>query len=74
MIVQVEFRESLLSIRDEILDLRRPEAFGGAHIPGAFNIGSGQNLSMWAAWISPYEHPIFMVGDDSTDYEKPAEL
>lgn len=53
-----------------ILDLRRPEAFGGAHIPGAYNIGAGQNLSMWAAWVLPYGQPIFLVGDDSTDYEQ----
>jgi hydroxyacylglutathione hydrolase len=29
-----------------LLDVRRPEAFGGAHIPGSFNIGAGPNLSM----------------------------
>ena len=53
-----------------ILDLRRPEAFGGAHIPGAYNIGGGQNLSMWAAWTLPYDRPIFLIGDESTDYEQ----
>lgn len=29
-----------------VIDLRRPEAFGGAHIIGALNIGAGQNLSL----------------------------
>ena len=53
-----------------VLDLRRPEAFGGAHIPGSYNIGAGQNLSMWAAWVLPYDRPIYMVGDDSTDYQE----
>lgn len=65
-----DFKAAVHKAGGEILDLRRPEAFGGAHIPGAFNIGSGQNLSMWAAWILSYDHPIFMVGDDSTDYEE----
>jgi hydroxyacylglutathione hydrolase len=52
-----------------VVDLRRPEAFGGAHIPGAFNIGAGQNLSMWAAWVVPYDRPILLAGDGSTNYE-----
>ncbi len=34
-----------------LVDLRRPEAFGGAHIPAAINIGAGQNLSLWAGWL-----------------------
>jgi len=53
-----------------IIDLRRPEAFGGAHIPGAFNIGAGPNLSMWAAWVVPYDRPILLVGDAGTDLEQ----
>ena len=54
-----------------IIDLRRPEAFGGAHIPNSFNIGAGQNLSMWAAWIVPYDRPILLVGDNGTDLCEP---
>lgn len=53
-----------------VLDLRRPEAFGGAHIPGSINIGAGPNLSTWASWILPYETPIVLVGDASTDHEQ----
>jgi hydroxyacylglutathione hydrolase len=52
-----------------IIDLRRPEAFGGAHIPGSFNIGSGSLLAVWAAWVVPYDTPILLVGEDSTDYD-----
>lgn len=50
-----------------VIDLRRPEAFGGAHIPGALNIGAGQNLSLWAGWtLDPGERLILMddTGDD----------
>ncbi len=41
--------EALAAERDVVvLDLRRPEAFGGVHIRGSINIGAGQNLSLWA--------------------------
>jgi hydroxyacylglutathione hydrolase len=37
--------EALMAEQDVVvLDLRRPEAFGGAHIRGSSNIGAGQNL------------------------------
>jgi hydroxyacylglutathione hydrolase len=52
-----------------LLDVRRPEAFGGAHIPGSFNIGAGPNLSMWAAWVLPYDRPILLIGDANTDMD-----
>lgn len=66
------FKEHVKQKDGVILDLRRPEAFGGAHIPDSYNIGAGQNLSMWAAWVLPYDRDIFLVGDDSTDYEQVA--
>ena len=31
-----------------VIDLRRPEACGVAHIPGVLNIAACQNLSLWA--------------------------
>lgn len=65
-----DFRSRIADKDAVVIDLRRPEAFGGAHIPGAFSIGDGPSLSMWAAWVVPYDRPIFLVGDDSTDYEE----
>lgn len=53
-----------------MIDLRRPEAFGGAHIPGAFSIGGDHNLAMWAAWMVPYDRPILLVCDDGSNYEE----
>lgn len=50
-----------------LLDLRRPEAFGGAHIPGAINIGAGQNLSLWAGWLLDPAHRIVLVSDTGDD-------
>jgi hydroxyacylglutathione hydrolase len=64
-----EFEAKLKDANAVVLDLRRPEAFGGAHIPGSINIGAGQNLSMWAAWVLPYDHPILLVGDANTDLD-----
>lgn len=49
-----------------LLDLRRPEAFGGAHIPNAINIGAGQNLSLWAGWLLDPETQILLIGDSGT--------
>src|SRR5579875_421477 len=48
-----------------LLDLRRPEAFGGAHIPGAVNIGAGQNLSLWAGWMLDPETPVVLLSGAS---------
>jgi len=50
-----------------VLDLRRPEAFGGAHIPGAINIGAGQNLSLWAGWMLEPGKRIVLVNDTGDD-------
>jgi hydroxyacylglutathione hydrolase len=50
-----------------LLDLRRPEAFGGAHIPGAINIGAGQNLSLWAGWLLDPDKRIVLVGESGDD-------
>jgi hydroxyacylglutathione hydrolase len=44
-----------------VIDLRDPLAFAGAHVPGAFGIGAGTNLSTWASWVVPYETPILLV-------------
>src|SRR5260370_28376408 len=50
-----------------LLDLRRPEAFGGSHIPGAINIGAGQNLSLWAGWLLDPDKRIVLVGESGDD-------
>lgn len=65
-----EFEKMAKDLNAILLDLRRPEAFGGAHIPGSISIGLGQNLSMWAAWVLPYDVPILLIGDANTDIEE----
>ncbi len=60
----------LLSDEDvTVVDLRRPEAFGGAHIAGAINIGAGQNLSLWAAWMIAPGRRLLFVNDKGDDEE-----
>jgi hydroxyacylglutathione hydrolase len=46
------------------IDLRDQLAFGSGHIPGAFGIGAGDNLSTWASWVVPYDTPILLVDSD----------
>lgn len=52
-----------------LLDLRRQEAFGGAHVPGSVNIGAGQNLSLWAGWMLDPGKPIVLISDSGKDEE-----
>jgi len=65
-----EFRKAALNGEHVVIDLRRPEAFGGAHIPGAFNIGQAAIFPIWAAWVVPYDKPILLVGDASANYDE----
>ncbi|HSE50039.1 MAG TPA: rhodanese-like domain-containing protein [Terriglobales bacterium] len=65
-----EFRKLALDGAHVVIDLRRPEAFGGAHVPNAFNIGQAAIFANWAAWVVPYDKPILLVGDASTNYDE----
>jgi hydroxyacylglutathione hydrolase len=44
-----------------ILDCRSPEAFGGAHIPGALNVGAGTSFPTWAGTVLPSNRPYLLV-------------
>jgi len=50
-----------------VIDLRKPDAFGTEHIPGALNIGLGGNLAMWAGWILAPETEIVLAGESVED-------
>jgi Zn-dependent hydrolases, including glyoxylases len=65
-----DLNEALQNPEALVLDLRSPAAFGGAHIPGSFNIGLGPNLSLWSGWVLPYDQPIYLVGDAQTDLDE----
>jgi hydroxyacylglutathione hydrolase len=65
-----EFSVKIGDGKSIVLDTRTPDAFGGAHIPGAFNIGEGPNLSLWAGWVLPYDLPIYLAGDGKSNLEE----
>jgi hydroxyacylglutathione hydrolase len=47
-----------------VIDCRAPEAFAGAHIPGALNVGDGTSFPTWAGSIIPEDADILLVVDD----------
>lgn len=50
-----------------VLDVRQPEGFGAAHIPGALNVGLGPSLSTWAGTVVPPAARILLVLDRPGD-------
>jgi hydroxyacylglutathione hydrolase len=67
--VGVNAFKALIDRGHVVIDLREQLAFGGGHIPGAFGIGAGQDLSTWAAWVVPYDTPILLVDADASRIE-----
>lgn len=52
-----------------VLDTRANVAFGGGHIPGAFNVPLGAMLATWAGWLLPPDVPIILVLERESDWE-----
>lgn len=50
-----------------VVDGRSAEAFGGAHIPGALNIGLGSSFSTWAGTFIPDGARVLLVLDRQED-------
>jgi hydroxyacylglutathione hydrolase len=48
-----------------VLDIRSPESFERAHIPGSVSISSEGPLSAWVGWLRPEEEAFILVDDDS---------
>jgi hydroxyacylglutathione hydrolase len=46
-----------------VLDTRHMLAFGGAHVPGACNIGASGHLSIWAGWMLEPDRPLLLAVD-----------
>ena len=51
----------------QVLDVREPEAFCGAHIPGALGIPVNM-LPSFAGWFLDYHRPIVVVSEDAEGY------
>ncbi|MGH3984731.1 MAG: rhodanese-like domain-containing protein [Pseudonocardiaceae bacterium] len=50
-----------------VLDTRSPEAFGGAHVPGAVNVGLGSAFATWAGTVLPDQASVLFVLDRPED-------
>ena len=50
-----------------VLDTRDPDAFSGAHIPGALNVGLGSSFPTWAGTVVSPGSPVVLVLDRPGD-------
>jgi hydroxyacylglutathione hydrolase len=50
-----------------VLDTRSPEAFAGAHIPGALNVGQGAAFATWAGTVLEEDAEVVLVLDSPAD-------
>lgn len=50
-----------------LIDLRNPEDFAAAHIPGAISLGAGPSLSLWAGWLLDATLPIALIHYSDND-------
>jgi len=53
-----------------LIDTRLMLSFGGAHIPGALNIGGSPMLSIWAGSLLDPEQPILLVLENDDDLDE----
>lgn len=53
-----------------LIDARQPSAFGGAHIPGSFNVPIGQRFTMWAGSVVPPDRPVQLLTDSLADLDE----
>jgi hydroxyacylglutathione hydrolase len=55
-----------------VLDVRSYDAFGGQHIPGAWNLDINGNFSTFAGWTLPVDGEILLIADGATDVQDAA--
>src|SRR5437867_7567469 len=68
------FRKALEEKAGVLIDTRSMLAFGGAHIPGALNIGGSPMLSIWAGSLLDPEERILLVLESDNDIENVVRL
>jgi rhodanese-related sulfurtransferase len=64
--------ERVLKMKDEgaqLLDVRNPPEFAGAHLEGSVNIGLGGQYATWAGTLLDHERPIVLVADPGHELE-----
>jgi hydroxyacylglutathione hydrolase len=50
-----------------VVDCRAPEAYGGAHIPGAIHVGLGASFPKWAGSVLPVDRSLLLVLEHASD-------
>jgi hydroxyacylglutathione hydrolase len=68
------FKKALEEKAGVLIDTRTMLAFGGAHIPGALNIGGSPTLSIWAGSLLDPEERILLVLESDNDIENVVRL
>jgi hydroxyacylglutathione hydrolase len=53
-----------------LLDIRSPECFGGAHIPGSINIGISDSLGTWVGWLLDPDNDIIFISEEFDHLEQ----
>lgn len=51
------------------LDARSNAAFGGGHIPGAFNVGLDSVFATWVGWLVPNDVPLILVLESEDQWD-----
>lgn len=55
------FRAAVDDPRNQLVDTRHMLAFGGGHVPGAWNFGAAGHLAIQAGWMLDAERPLLLV-------------
>jgi len=50
-----------------VVDIRAPDRFARAHIPGTLNIPWGNSFTTLAGSLLPYDHDLYLLGDNRAD-------
>ncbi|WP_424359829.1 MBL fold metallo-hydrolase [Methanocella sp. MCL-LM] len=60
------FDEALRRKNAEVVDIRLPQAFGGGHIPGSYNIWLG-GMALFPGWMFDYKTELLLVPYEDED-------
>lgn len=68
-VLKVSDFKSLMEKGAQIVDVRNPPSFGGAHIPKTLNIWK-TGLPVYAGWMLNYQDPIVIVDEEGHNMEE----
>ena len=58
----------------QLLDVRDPADFAGAHLRGAINIGLGGSFATWSGTVLDHDSPVVLIADAGTELEAATRL